>query len=566
MPAMNTKNLKGDIFGGLTAGIVALPLALAFGDQTELGAIAGLYGAIIVGFFAALFGGTPSQVSGPTAPMTLVTISVILSAKKVAGSVEDGLWMIILTFLLAGVMQVVFGIAKFGNYIKYIPYPVVSGFMSGIGVIIFLQQVFPLFGKPNPGPVLDMLGNIPQLFSELNVGALILGVASIAIIYGFPRITRKIPASLVAMLVMTIVSLLPFFDVPRIGEIPKGLPNLQLAAFSNVLVTRETIQFIVQYGLSLALLGTIDSLLTSVVADNVTKTRHNSRRELIGQGIGNIVASLFGGLPGAGATVRTVVNANAGGRTRLSGIIHAVFLLVVMLGAGTYAAQIPKPVLAGILFTVGLSIIDYRGLKHIGKVPRADVIVMLLVLGITVFFDLLWAVGVGMVLACFFFMKRISDISEKRSTVTKLEPEDPWEDELNLEGEIMDKIYIKHLFGPLTFGFITGFRELTKLLPDNVQLVVIRMEKVPYMDQSGLYALEEAVFDLHQKKVCVVLTDAGAQPLDMMREIQLVPDIVPEEHCFDKFSGFVEWLGEVGKTNPELDFFKEEASEAASAV
>lgn len=555
---MNMKYLKGDIFGGLTAGIVALPLALAFGDQTELGAIAGLYGAIIVGFFAALFGGTPSQVSGPTAPMTLVTISVILSAKKVAGSVEDGLWMIILTFLLAGVMQVVFGIAKFGNYIKYIPYPVVSGFMSGIGVIIFMQQVFPLFGKPNPGPVVDMLACIPQLFAELNVGALILGVASIAIIYGFPRITRKIPASLVAMLVMTIVSLLPFFDVPRIGEIPKGLPSLQLAAFSNISMTRETIQFIIQYGFSLALLGTIDSLLTSVVADNVTKTRHNSRRELIGQGIGNIVASLFGGLPGAGATVRTVVNANAGGRTRLSGIVHAVFLLVVLLGAGTYAAQIPKPVLAGILFTVGLSIIDYRGLKHIGKVPRADVIVMLLVLGITVFFDLLWAVGVGMVLACFFFMQRISDISEKRSTVTRLEPEDPWEDELNLEGAIMGKVYIKHLFGPLTFGFITGFKELTKLLPDNVQLVVIRMEKVPYMDQSGLYALEEAVFDLHQKKVCVVLTDAGAQPLDMMREIQLVPDIIPEEHCFDEFSEFVQWLGEVGKTNPELVFFEEE--------
>lgn len=556
---MNTKNLKGDIFGGLTAGIVALPLALAFGDQTELGAIAGLYGAIIVGFFAALFGGTPSQVSGPTAPMTLVAISVILSAKNVAGSVEDGLWMIILTFLLAGVLQVVFGIAKFGNYIKYIPYPVVSGFMSGIGVIIFLQQVFPLFGKPNPGPVVDMLGSIPQLFAGgVNTGALILGVATVAIIYGFPKITRKIPASLVALVAMTIISLIPFFDVPRIGEIPKGLPSLQLGAFSRIALTKETIQFIIQYGLSLALLGTIDSLLTSVVADNVTKTRHNSRRELIGQGIGNILASLFGGLPGAGATVRTVVNANAGGRTRLSGIIHAVFLLVVLLFAGPYAAQIPKPVLAGILFTVGLGIIDYRGLKHMGKVPRADVIVMLLVLSITVFFDLLWAVGVGMVLACFFFMKRISDISEKRSTVTKLEPEDPWEDELNLNGEVTDKIYIKHLFGPLTFGFITGFKELTKLLPDNVQLVVIRMERVPYMDQSGLYALEEAVFDLHQKKVCVVLTDAGTQPLDMMRQIQLVPDIIPEEHCFDEFGDFVQWLGEVGRTNPELLFFEEE--------
>ena len=557
---MNTKNLKGDIFGGLTAGVVALPLALAFGDQTELGATAGLYGAIIVGFFAALFGGTPSQVSGPTAPMTLVTISVILSAKEVAGSVEAGLWMIILTFLLSGVLQIVFGLAKFGNYIKYIPYPVVSGFMSRIGVIIFVQQVFPLFGQANPGSVLSVLGNLPQLFSEgINAGAVALGVGALAIIYGLPKLTKKVPATLVALVGMTIVSLLPFFDVPRIGEIPSGLPSLQLAAFSNVAITKETIQFIIQYGLSLALLGTIDSLLTSVVADNVTKTRHNSRRELIGQGIGNVLASLFGGLPGAGATVRTVVNVNAGGRSRLSGIILALFLLVVLLGAGAYAAKIPKPVLAGILLMVGVGIIDYRGLKHMKMVPRADVIVMLLVLAITVFFDLLWAVGVGMVLACFFFMQRISDISEKRSTVTKLEPEDPWEDELTLEGEIMDKVFIKHLFGPLTFGFITGFKELTKLLPDHVQLVVIRMERVPYMDQSGLYALEEAVFDLRQKNVCVVLTDAGTQPLDMMRQIQLVPDIIPEERCFDNFEEFVQWLNEVGKTNPELVFEETDA-------
>ena len=354
---------------------------------------------------------------------------------------------------------------------------------------------------------------------------------------------------------MTLVSLMPFFDVPRIGEIPKGLPTLQLAALSSVAINKETLQFIIQYGLSLALLGTIDSLLTSVVADNVTKTRHNSRRELIGQGIGNILASLFGGLPGAGATVRTIVNVNSGGRTRLSGIVHALFLLVVLLGAGAYAAQIPKPVLAGILLMVGLGIIDYRGLKHMNMVPRADVIVMLLVLGITVFFDLLWAVGVGMVLACFFFMQRISDISEKRSTVTKLEPEEPWEDELALTGDIMDKVFIKHLFGPLTFGFITGFKELTKLLPNNVQLVVIRMEKVPYMDQSGLYALEEAVFDLREKKVCVVLTDAGIQPLDMMRQVQLVPDIIPEERCFDSFGDFVQWLNQVSKTNPQLDFY-----------
>ena len=252
---MSTRNLKGDIFGGLTAGVVALPLALAFGDQTELGAIAGLYGAIIVGFFAALLGGTPTQVSGPTAPMTLVALSVILSAKKVAGSTEEGMWMIILTFMLAGILQIVFGIAKFGNYIKYIPYPVVSGFMSGIGAIIFLQQIFPLFGGSNPGGAIEIFSNLPALFGNLNPGALILGIGTIGIIYGLPRITKVIPASLVALVVMTVVSLLAFFQVPTIGEIPGGLPKLQLDKFSNIALSKETIQFIIQYGLSLALLG-----------------------------------------------------------------------------------------------------------------------------------------------------------------------------------------------------------------------------------------------------------------------------------------------------------------------
>jgi SulP family sulfate permease len=553
---MSTKNLKGDLFGGLTTGVVALPLALAFGDQTELGATAGLYGAIIVGFFAALFGGTPSQVSGPTAPMTLVALSVIVSAKQVAGSLEEGMWMIILTFLLAGILQIVFGVAKFGNYIKYIPYPVVSGFMSGIGAIIFIQQIFPLLGESNPGGVLEILTNLPQAFGRVNSGALILGLGTIGIIYGLPRVTKAVPASLVALVVMTVVSVLAAFAVPTIGEIPSGLPALKLSAFSQIALDKESIQFIIQYGLSLALLGTIDSLLTSVVADNITKTRHNSRQELIGQGLGNIIASLFGALPGAGATVRTVVNVNAGGRTRISGMIHSLLLLVVLLGAGKYAAMIPKPVLAGILFTVGLGIIDYKALKHMNKVPRADVIVMLIVFGTTVLFDLLWAVGLGMVLACFFFMQRISEISENRSTVTKLEPEEPWEDELDLQVDATDKIFIKHLFGPLTFGFITGFKELTKLLPDHVQLVVIRMERVPYMDQSGLYALEDMVFDLNEKKVAVVITDAGEQPLDMMRQIQLVPNIVPEERCFDQFTDFIDWLTAEAKSNPDLQFFE----------
>ena len=236
---MNTKNLKGDIFGGLTAGVVALPLALAFGDQTELGAIAGLYGAIIVGFFAALLGGTPTQVSGPTAPMTLVALSVILSAKKVAGSTEEGMWMIILTFMLAGILQIVFGIAKFGNYIKYIPYPVVSGFMSGIGAIIFLQQIFPLFGGSNPGGAIEIFSNLPALFGNLNPGALILGIGTIGIIYGLPRITKVIPASLVALVVMQSSRSSPFFRFPRSARFPVDFPSCSWTNFRTLLSAKK---------------------------------------------------------------------------------------------------------------------------------------------------------------------------------------------------------------------------------------------------------------------------------------------------------------------------------------
>ncbi len=385
------KNLRGDITGGLVAGVVALPLALAFGVQSGLGAIAGLYGAIAVGILAAIFGGTATQASGPTGPMTVVSAALIATAIEFSGSLDSAFGIIILTFLLGGAFQILFGVLNIARYIKYLPYPVVSGFMSGVGLIIVLLQIYPFAGVAAPSSTLGVITEISRLFAELNWAALGLGALTVLIYYVFPRITKAIPSALVALIGATAVSYFLRLDVPLIGEIPSGLPSLQIGGLLSI--DPAAYLLILEFALVLAVLGSIDSLLTSVIADNITKTKHNSNRELIGQGIGNMVAAVFGGIPGAGATKGTVVNINAGGRTRLSGTIHGLFLLTVLLGAGQLAAFIPLSVLAGILIPIGFGIIDYKGLRHLLYVPRADAIVLLTVFGITTFGSLIQAVG-----------------------------------------------------------------------------------------------------------------------------------------------------------------------------
>ena len=545
-------NLRGDFFGGLTAGIVALPLALAFGAQTELGAIAGLYGAIAIGILAAIFGGTETQISGPTAPMTVVSAVVIALSVEFAGSLEAAIPIIIATFFLAGAIEVIMGFLKLGRYIRFIPYPVVSGFMSGIGVIIVISQIFPFFGAASPAGgavgVVTSLGEIPSIINWYNVGFALL---TIVLIYTVPRLTKVIPGSLVALVLVSLVAFLFFAGtIPVIndstpGGVPTGLPKLQLDFFS-VFTNLDNLGFVVQYGLTLAALGAIDSLLTSIVADNITKTKHDSDQELIGQGIGNMGAALVGGLPGAGATMRTVVNANAGGRTRISGIIAGAFLLIVLLGLGALVGNVPNAVLAGILITVGIGIIDYRGFSHIREIPRSDALVMIVVLLLTVFVGLLEAVAVGMVLASVLFMKTISDVVEHRVDSAPLEDfaqEVSWKDEESVKEVIGSKVYIKHLEGPLFFGFASRFSEMTKALP-TVEVVIIRMDRVPYVDQSGLYAMMSAIEELQGRDIAVVFTGVHGQPLDMMRQILVFPNLVPEEYNFTTFEECALWLEE----------------------
>ena len=560
MAFLSTKNIKGDIFGGITAGIVALPLALAFGIQAfsginhpeaaSIGAYAGLVGATLLGFFAALFGGTHSQISGPTGPMTVITATLVSGAfASSSGSLSSVLVSMALAALFCGLFQILFGLIKLGKYVRYIPYPVLSGFMSGIGVIIILQQLYPLLGQSGSGSMINLLVGLPGAAGNTSLTALLLGLGTVAIIYLFPLVTKKVPSTLVALLVMTGISLLVDMEgVPTIGRIPSGLP---LPFFANSQVSLAGLDWgtilkaSIIPGLTLAGLGSIDTLLTSVVADNITKTKHNSNRELIGQGIGNAVAGLFCGLPGAGATMRTVVNVKSGGRTQLSGMVHALLLLAILLGLGSLVQYVPLSVLAGILITVGWGIIDFKGFKDLPKIPRADAVVLIAVFLITVFVDLLTAVGIGMVIACVLFMKRASDLVEggySSQEMTGFDKESPWDDEHGMPDTVAHRIYIQRLNGPIFFGTINKFKEVMQTVPQEARIVIIRMRLVSFMDQSGLYAMEEAIKDLQSRGVQVLMTIIQPQPMYMLTKMKLIPEVVPEDHTFKTFEECTQYL------------------------
>ena len=578
MKLIETNNLKGDIFGGITAGIVALPLALAFGIQAfggvndpaaaSMGALAGIVGATMLGFFASLFGGTHSQISGPTGPMTVVAATMISGIwASSGGNISSVLISMALAGLFCGLFQILFGIIKLGKYIRYIPYPVLSGFMSGIGVIIILQQLYPLVGLKGTGTMIDLVMGIPAAVADgISVTALLLGLGTILIIELFPLITKKVPATLVALIVMTVISLFCNLDSKLIiGEIPSGLP---LPFFAKAGIDMASIDWGVVLkaslipGLTLAGLGSIDTLLTSVVADNITKTKHNSNKELIGQGIGNAMAGLFCGLPGAGATMRTVVNVKSGGRTQISGMIHALLLLAILLGLGSLVKYVPLSVLAGILITVGWGIIDFRGFKDLFKIPKADAVVLVVVFIITVFVDLLTAVGIGMVIACVLFMKRASDLVEggysssamSNTEIRKGLPDPglpnfdksmPWNDEGGITDEMRKHIFVQRLNGPIFFGTINKFKEVMEDIPDHAKVVIIRMKLVSFMDQSGLYAMETTIKDLQDRGILVLMTIIQPQPMYMLKTLNVIPSVVPEEHTFKTFEDCTDFLSKM---------------------
>ena len=495
---LHLNNLRGDFYGGLTAAVVALPLALAMGVASGAGPIAGIYGAIFVGFFAALFGGTPAQVSGPTGPMTVVMAMIFTQYTSMfPDDPAKGAALAFTVVILGGLFQVLFGVLRLGKYIEYVPHPVVSGFMSGIGVIIILIQIGPVVGVASSSKPLEAAMAIPDVLANAHQASVILGLIALVVVYGIPKflpgVNKLMPSPLLALIVGTVVyiNLMGDSGAPIIGDIPKGIPEMVMPTFML-----EHLPDMIKSALILAALGAIDSLLTSLVADNITRTYHKSDRELIGQGIGNTAAGFFGGLPGAGATMRTVVNVKAGGLTPLSGALHAVVLLAIVLGAGGLAAEIPKAVLAGILIKVGTDIIDWDYLKRLKTAPKTGVLMMVTVLLMTVFVDLIMAMAVGMVMASFIFMKRMTDLQLKNAIATTSATEEvPLSEE---EGSIMESakgdILLYHLEGPMSFGAAKGMaRRLASF--DHYKCLVLDMAHVPQVDFTSARALDDMIHD-----------------------------------------------------------------------
>lgn len=528
---LHFRNLRGDVFGGLTAAIVALPLALAFGVSSGAGAITGLYGAVCVGLFAALFGGTPSQISGPTGPMTVVMATVFTALIDKYPDNDTGLAMAFTVVMLGGLFQIFFGILRLGKYITLMPYTVISGFMSGIGFIILLLQIGPFLGHQGSASVIDSVRNLPTLVATANPAATILGAITLVIVFASPpKLNRILPAPLLALVLCTVISVFffPNSDVKVIGEIPSGLPSLHLPIFRP-----DQLRDMLGYAVMLGILGSIDSLLTSLVADNITRTQHDSDRELIGQGIGNLISGLFWGLPGAGATMRTVVNVRAGGKTPLSGMIHALVLLFIVLGVGKLLSieNIPNAVLAGILIKVGIDIIDWGFLRRAHMISWRATVLMYLVLFLTVFVDLITAVGVGVFIANLLTLQRLSDIQadEVQAITTPNEKLslDP-EEEILLK-QAQGRILLFQLGGPMSFGAAKAISRRMSIVED-YDVLILDLKNVPYVGVTATLAIENMVKEAKEKRRHIFLVGASGKVEDRLRRLRVLRQILLDNH------------------------------------
>ena len=472
--------VKNDIFAGVTAAVVALPLALAFGVASGAGAIAGLYGAIILGFFAAAFGGTPTQISGPTGPMTVIVAATIATFPNDFSTVMT-------VVFLAGIMQISFGIVGIGKWIKYIPYPVISGFMCGIGIIIIILQINPFLGVEGYSSIVYTLTHLLDTINKLNYEAIIIATITLSIMFLTPkRISKIVPPALIALVFMTYFAIFMDFKITTIGEIPMGLPEFIFPISFDIL----KLSTILTLSITLALLGTIDSLLTSVVADSKTKTKHDSKKELIGQGLGNMVCSFFGAIPGAGATMRTVININSGATTKLSGMVHSITLLIIVLFLAPLASKIPLAVLSGILIKVGFDILDYKFLKILNKISRQNLIIM-----VTVFVDLIMAVGVGITISSIIAVYQISkntQIKIRRSKVAF---------DIDIENHDVEIIKIT---GSLFFGTASALDTRLEKLKNSKKIIIDCLD-VSFLDISAIFTLEEIIGKFKSKDLEIIL-------------------------------------------------------------
>lgn len=510
--------LRDDTFGGLTAAVVALPLSLAFGVASGLGAIAGLYGAIAVGFFAAVFGGTKTQISGPTAPLA-VAMSVVVT------SYADSLTEALTIAALAGVIQILLGSLRLGSFVAYTPYPVISGFTTGVGAIIILVQSLPFLGAPVAlGGPLASVRRWPEVVGNINLSALVLAAVTVAVGVFWPARLRKIlPPTVAALVIGTLLGIVWLKDAPVIGEVPTGLPEITIPALSMGSVLGALLPAV-----TIALIGSINSLLTALIADSMTHENHDPNRELIGVGLGNVLAGLIGAVPGAGATTGTVANIQAGGRSRVSGILCASILLALVLGLGRYVGTIPHAVLAGILMKIGFDILDRRFVVRFRHIQREQFVVMMLTLGFTVFVDLVIAVAIGLIAAAMTSARQFERL-ELDSVVSV-----PLLDSIvfGMDADVdpfAARVGLVSLRGTFT---VASSRKLITTIGLDIrdhEVVILDFSKTVYMDDSAALVVERLVTTAQgQGTGCIVMGLAGLpatslQALDVLRT-------VPEDH------------------------------------
>jgi len=521
---IHLRNVQGDLFGGVTAAIIALPMALAFGVASGAGAEAGLYGAILVGLFAALFGGSPTLISEPTGPMTVVMTAVI--AHLIASDPENGMAMAFTVVIMAGMFQILFGILKLGKYVTLMPYTVVSGFMTGIGIILIILQTAPFLGHATPpGGVLGTIEQLPSLFANIRTEEMILAALTLGLLLFTPsKIKRYLPPQLIALVIGTVISLTIFsaIDIRRIGEISTGLPEFHLPVFSA-----EQWQRMVIDALVLGMLGCIDALLTSVIADSLTKQQHNSDKELIGQGMGNMMSGFFGGLPGAGATMGTVVNIQSGARTALSGLARALILLIVVIWAAGLTASIPLAVLAGIAMKVGIDIVDWGFLKRAHRISGKGAFIMFGVIALTVFVDLITAVGIGLFVANVITIRRLSDLQS--GDVKAISSPDDSSVELNIEEKELIRqanghILLFHLTGPMIFGTAKAITRKNIEIED-CDTIILDLAEVPHLGVTSSLAIEESIKDNIATGRSVYVVGAKGQPLKRLHDLGFLKDM-----------------------------------------
>jgi len=534
---INLSNVRGDLFGGVTAAIVSLPLALAFGVASGAGPETGLYGAILVGLFAALFGGTPTLISEPTGPMTVVMTAVLTNL--LIENPENGLAMAFTVVMIAGCFQILLGALNLGKYITLMPYSVISGFMSGIGLILIILQLPPILGHANPGGgVTGNLAALPGLIFDLHFFELLLGALTLILLFKFPKDwARKVPPQLVALVVGSLlaVTILRPADIRSIGEISLGLPSLHFPTFSSGQITQMFVD-----GVVLGTLGCIDALLTAVIADSLTRKEHDSRKELIGQGIGNLVSGVFGGLPGAGATMGTVVNIQSGARTALSGITRAAVLVVLLVFAAGLTAYIPLAVLAAIAIKVGVNILDWSFLKRAHRVSRSATFIMYGVMVLTVFVDLIVAVGIGVFIANILTIENMSRLqAENIHAISDTDDNIP----LNTnERQLLEKgkgrVMLLYFSGPMMFGVSRAIsREHENI--HAFESIVFDLSDVPSIDATVSLAIENAVKNAIDEGKRVFIACASASTRERFNRMGL-SELVGSENILDARSEALE--------------------------